>query len=708
MAKKSPVSLKDLIERQRELAAAGDANAAKQLTRLEDLAKETKAQTAILQDIRSSQPAPRLAVETEKILKQDRILQVVQTLEARKADKDDDRIAAATESLDEIARKGLIDKTGDGLNANVLNLLKVMSKFTSGVVPPAGINPPETRRESAPERIPESQRGKQGATGYAKQQIKLQTLDRVTSQGDKGRLGAIGYAKQEFKKLGTLSGWFNTSSEKGQGLLGQAVMRQEAKNDFVKDQLATGATTNKDLAGKRFDKVNELRLQGGDLEKEVADMRARGLSEAQIERTGVVKKQQAVDEKLAIANPLYREIRAAETNAVVPVRGNVKPAESNTSAPNNSPLPELSVPGLAAPVSPVSPAEQSAENLRLMVDQTESIKQIALNTQPIGDILNFLQGSKSKQDTQPAGDGGQDSGSILDMIPGKGILRKGGQILRRAGKGIVSAGLAIASRAAPILSQAGGAIVSGASNIASKAAPVVSSVVSKAGGILGTAAEAGGSLLSKVAPVASTAGGFLGKVGGLAKGVLGKAALPLAAGMAVYDGVTGYRDAAENLGIEGREATTGEKASSAAGSVVSGLTFGLLDKKTASKGIASFFGAGAAEVPKTKQYASDNDLARLDEQLVKIQTRDKLPADERAARIRDNLATAPEPRSADVVYNKSGENAAAAQQAPVSAPVIINAPSTSSVQQTQNYAPMSPPRNTESSLQQYNRSRFAF
>lgn len=881
MAKKSSVSLKDLISRQRELAAAGDANAAKQLTRLEDLAKETKAQTTVLQDIRANQPAPRLAVETEKIIKQDRILQVVQTLEARKADKDDDRIAAASESLDDIARKGLLEKTGDGLNANVLNLLKVMSKFTSGVVPPAGIKPPETRRESTPERIPESQRGKQGATGYAKQQLKSLAIDRVSAQGEKGRLGAIGYAKQEFKKLGTLSGWINTSSGKGQGLLGQfpmqAAMRLQAKNDFIKDQLATGATTNKDLAGKRFDKVNDLRLEGGDLEKEVAGMRERGLSEAQIERTGVVKKQQAVDEKIAIANPLYREIRAAETNAVVPVRGKAKPAEGNTPAPNNSPLPELSVPGLAAPVSPVSPAEQSAENLRLMVDQTESIKQIALNTQPIGDILNFLQGSTPKQDTQSAG-GNEDQGDgILDMLPGKGLLRKGGQILRRVGKGIVGAGRAIASRAAPlltraggaiasgattlasraapILSQAGSAIASGASNIASKAAPVVSTIVSKAGGLLGTAAEAGGGLLSKVAPIASNAGGFLGKAGGLAKGILGKAALPLAAGMAVYDGVTGYRDAAENLGIEGREATTGEKASSAAGSVVSGLTFGLLDKKTASKGIASFFGAGpdkkgdpsapkavepvskeqvASLTPEQKQYReasakkaeAEANFKKFDEGQVEGKdykyktamdeftdkrtysdpkkqeefeklkkqryeadtlqqkavasrmekdgvlgekrvdpkaprnlqenqktegmfkdTDAKLAALEKSGYERDQFiskdptnyvqtkdgkkydkvaidavynrdvqkelagpdqAKTVTPRSADAVYNKSGENAAIAQQAAAPAPVVINAPSTSSVQQTQNYAPMSPPRNTESSLQQYNRSRFAF
>jgi hypothetical protein len=65
-----------------------------------------------------------------------------------------------------------------------------------------------------------------------------------------------------------------------------------------------------------------------------------------------------------------------------------------------------------------------------------------------------------------------------------------------------------------------------------------------------------------------------------------------AAGMAGFDAYSGYQEAASNLDIKDREATTGEKLSSAAGSVVSGLTFGLLDTKKASKGIASFFGAG--------------------------------------------------------------------------------------------------------------------
>lgn len=94
---------------------------------------------------------------------------------------------------------------------------------------------------------------------------------------------------------------------------------------------------------------------------------------------------------------------------------------------------------------------------------------------------------------------------------------------------------------------------------------------------------------SKIAEGASKAARFAKAIPGVG--------LAAAAGMGVYDAVTGFSDegVAENLGIEGRQATFGEKMASAGGSVISGLTFGLMDKKAASRGIAGLFGAGPDE-----------------------------------------------------------------------------------------------------------------
>ena len=88
-------------------------------------------------------------------------------------------------------------------------------------------------------------------------------------------------------------------------------------------------------------------------------------------------------------------------------------------------------------------------------------------------------------------------------------------------------------------------------------------------------------------------GGGKGKTGGkLSKflGMAGKAAKVLGPAAAVagaaYSGFQGYQNTSENFDLApGQEATTGQKVSSTLGGVASGLTFGLLNEKTAAQGI---------------------------------------------------------------------------------------------------------------------------
>ena len=125
------------------------------------------------------------------------------------------------------------------------------------------------------------------------------------------------------------------------------------------------------------------------------------------------------------------------------------------------------------------------------------------------------------------------------------------------------------------------------------------------------------------AGAAKSGGGFLKNAARFAS----KAALPLAAGMAAFDAVGGYQKASENLGIEGREATFGEKLSSGAGSAISGLTFGLLDEKAASRGIASFFGAGPPKTPEEAANQSEMlDLAAQAEGGIPTETNKEIKA----------------------------------------------------------------------------------
>ena len=132
-----------------------------------------------------------------------------------------------------------------------------------------------------------------------------------------------------------------------------------------------------------------------------------------------------------------------------------------------------------------------------------------------------------------------------------------------------------------------------------KSADFVKGIGSKALGLLPGAGTVG---TTAATGTAATASSVLGKGAGMALKAakfLGPAAMVASAG---YDAFQGYQNAGENFDLKpGQKATAGQKASSAAGSALSGLTFGLLDAKTASQGVHSagtavsdFFGKAAS------------------------------------------------------------------------------------------------------------------
>lgn len=70
--------------------------------------------------------------------------------------------------------------------------------------------------------------------------------------------------------------------------------------------------------------------------------------------------------------------------------------------------------------------------------------------------------------------------------------------------------------------------------------------------------------------------------------------------------------------------------------------------------------------------------------------------------------SAPPPKAADTVTTGSATNAAARDQKGVNVPIVVNSPSSTNIQQTSNYAPKYPARNSDSSIQQYNKSRLGY
>ena len=75
-----------------------------------------------------------------------------------------------------------------------------------------------------------------------------------------------------------------------------------------------------------------------------------------------------------------------------------------------------------------------------------------------------------------------------------------------------------------------------------------------------------------------------GRLGGQALKFIPGLGLIATAGMGVIDGISGWRNAGQNLGIAEEDLTFGDKVSGALGGIASGLTFGLLGQDTATKG----------------------------------------------------------------------------------------------------------------------------
>lgn len=182
---------------------------------------------------------------------------------------------------------------------------------------------------------------------------------------------------------------------------------------------------------------------------------------------------------------------------------------------------------------------------------------------------------------------------------GSAILSGGARTIGMLGLGTAgTAGLAATGAAgAAGLGTAGAAGAAGATGAAGAAGAGAAGAAGTAGtaaaatkstGLLGKIAGGASSLGSKAGSILSKASPGLVKGLGFAGRVAGKLALPLAAGMAAYDGYKGF-NADPN-------ATTGQKFKNAGRNVLSGLTFGMVDS-TEDKMAAGEY-AGTQKKPK--------------------------------------------------------------------------------------------------------------
>lgn len=556
----------------------------------------------------------------------------------------DDKTPKTTKS---ILKKSLQDKTGDGLNSNVIKLTKVISdsvKAKGSVV------------------------GSQVADRVVKESkdVEKARIEAASKEGaGKAQIGGVGFLKEEFKKLGSLKGWFDLGEGKSKGMLGQALRRKQDQNQYVKDQMAANPNM-KNLAqfggdegkvrdywkGKRKEQQEVFRKQAEN-EKVISGLQKRGYSEKEIERGGFIKTRRELDDQRAEVDARYKKQRDAARLDEKPIKISSGKEQSNVVSIDRKAKSKAKT-DEANPLSVATgSSETEAENLRLMASQTQAIVQIEENTRSLRGVnLAALGGTAAVVASETGGGlGGMlGTGGVLKGITG-GISRAAGGLTKGAGgliKGIGGKALGAIGGAAmgaydaytgysnAAAQQEAGLITADQADVKKTAA--ISGGVGGAGGAM--AGAAAGAALGSVVPVVGTA------IGGIVGGALG------------YYG----------------------------GSEV-GKTAGEYGAK-AYKGIKGMFGGDANRVvPVSTTGVAEAANAMTPKVMVS--------------------AVAPAPMAADAVYNKSSENAAAgkAAQAAQQAPIIVNSPTT--VSNTQNQAVRSPTRNTDSSYQNYQRSKYA-
>ena len=406
---------------------------------LKQQTEHLRAQTKFLEDI-------------EGHARVDKAMQAVQAFTAYKNLKDSDNLVKGIETLSKMTQTGLIEKDGDGLNANVIklaeeirNLVKVVQKQSSANTPyPTPVN---KERSSA---TPAGSRGEVDP-------MKVQEKPRTFKDGLKSSI-------ENVRKKFTLEDMFQVEGE-GKGIIGSLITGAKTRKEnvaqreqYITDQMAVNPRIGnlkqfrgedgkpdqekiKDYYGKRFDNVQDVKRRTQETEQTISSLRKRGATDKDISRGGYTKQLSLLDEEMARVDPRYARSKVDQIQPrVAGDLGYPQTATPATAAATPAATPAAATPATAATLVPTGAEKEiAAENLRLMEDQNETIKQIEENTRPLaqlGDSIKKL-GEEIKSQPKGGGEGGGGSsliGAITDLLGmgGKGGAAAGaGSVLKR-------------------------------------------------------------------------------------------------------------------------------------------------------------------------------------------------------------------------------------------------------------------------------------
>ena len=385
-----------------------------------------------------------------------------------------DPIAEELKRIDADVKHGLLDKTGDGANANIIKLGEQLKKVAEGI---------------------KNLSTGSGRLGAREIQYDDERLSAIRMQGERyipGIREALGLGDRgAFSGLKNLISFsplkdFKMEDIDDRSLFGGVIKRKMAERQYAEDQVAMAKTLKGDLRAdvrkkkeyqdeegqfseklfrqkkiEQFREQNRLRGEIGKTMEEIDRLKHdEGYTDEQIKKTGLYKTLQQQERELAAADPdrFAREVKEAK-------KKDIEQRASSTKTPQPV-IPTVESKSSVQPESMQAPAmdvsEKESEQMLVISQYVELIKQIEANTRPLKNLETILKSAMNKIETTSTGGSGGASGDMDGIDLGglgglgnspdrrRGSLGHGiGSKLKQLGKGAIQLGAKGARAALP-------------------------------------------------------------------------------------------------------------------------------------------------------------------------------------------------------------------------------------------------------------------
>ena len=373
-----------------------------------------------------------------------------------------DPIAEELKRLDADVKRGLLDKTGDGANANIIKLGEQLKRVAEGI---------------------KNISGGGSRAGTREIQYDDERLSAIRMQGERyipGMRESLGFGERGafsgLKNLFSLSPLkdFKMEDIDERSLFGGAIKRKMAESQYATDQLAMAKTLKGDIRAdvrkkkeyqdedgqfsekifrqrkiEQFREQNRLRGEIGKTIEEIDRLKHdQGYTDEQIKKTGLYKTLQQQERELSAADPdrFARDVKEAKKKDIESQQANIKTAPLAASVKSNDVAPD---------VSGMDVSEKESEQMLVVSQQIGLLKQIEENTRPLKGLASIL---KSAMGATGGGSGGGDVAGGFDLGglgdgPDRRQRQRGrgiGSKLKQLGKGAISLGATGARALTPI------------------------------------------------------------------------------------------------------------------------------------------------------------------------------------------------------------------------------------------------------------------